>query len=288
MDKLRGHGCWREWHKAILVQLDVLGLRHLLCANLRPLSIAEHHQYLADQERAVQLLVTNISEPVLEKLWRYGWEITGATFQNTLGLLADLLAEPERHPQQSYEAHRDIVDLGRIILAPGSNGLNQYIRDAQQCHLRLLARYGDGNGSVEELLEHLFTSSVMEGLKTAQPNNYSEWMRELGQERRCAFVTHLVSYIKGPRVGSTAQYEHDAVLAGGRQRPRDWEREEWDRRRARQSANRKRAARRRLRRVPCHQRYRGNDYPDRYRPRYDDDMKMPEKYDRDHTIDEIL
>ncbi|PMB71622.1 hypothetical protein BM221_001715 [Beauveria bassiana] len=156
-----------------------MGLRHLLNADLRPMSGAEHYQYAWEQNRAVQLLVENMSEQVLQRLWNSGWEISGATLKNTLALLADLLAEPERHPQQSYEAHRDIVDMTRIDLAAASNGLDQYLKDAQQCHLRLLARYGGENGSVEELLEHLFTSSVMEGLKAAQPTNYTQWMLEL-------------------------------------------------------------------------------------------------------------
>ncbi|KAM3511440.1 hypothetical protein MY11210_004932 [Beauveria gryllotalpidicola] len=286
--QLRGHGSWKKWHKAVLVQLDMIGLRHLLNADLRPMSGAEQYQYAWDQKRAVQLLVANMSEQVLERLWNSGWEIPGATLKNTLALLADLLAEPERHPQQSYETHRDIVDLTRIDLAPASNGLDQYFKDAQQCHLRLLARYGGENGSVEELLEHLFTSSVMEGLKAAQPANYTQWMHELDRETRSKFVTQLVSLVKSPCLDSSGRQGGDAALAGVPRRPRDWERKQWQRRRARRAAKRSRAAWGLPPYVPYHKRYRGTDYPDCYQPRYDGTTEEVKSHGGSYTVDEIL
>ncbi|KAM3499307.1 hypothetical protein MY10362_007426 [Beauveria mimosiformis] len=285
--QLRGHGSWKEWHKFVLVQLDMMGLGHLLNADLRPMSGAEHYQYAWDQNRAVQLLVENMSEQVLQRLWNSGWEISSATLKNTLALLADLLAEPGRHPQQSYETHRDIVDLTRIDLAPASNGLDQYLKDAQQCHLQLLARYGGGNGSVEELLEHLFTSSVMEGLKAAQPSNYTQWMLELDRETRSKFVTQLVSLVKDPFLDSPGR-QVNAALAGAPRRPRDRERSEWQRRRARRAAKRSRAAWRLPPYVPYHKRYRGKDYPDCYHPRYEDTTEEVKGNDGSYMVDEIL
>ncbi|ATY66110.1 hypothetical protein A9K55_001815 [Cordyceps militaris] len=277
--ELRGHGSWTRWHKAVLVQLDIMGLRYLLSANLRPLNSTEKYQYAADQRRAVQLLMSTTSEHVLQKLWNCGWDIPGATLQNTLALLGDLLAEPERHPQQTYETHRDIVDLTRINLAPGSNGLDQFVRDAQQCHLRLLARYGNGNGSVEELLEHLFTSSVMEGLKASQAMEYTEWIKELDKGRRFPFINQLVSLIKGPRLDDMGR--HDPALAGAPRGPRA-------RRRATRMEKRNRAAWRLRPYVPYHKRYRGSEYPDCYVPRYNDDAPQLNKHDHPGMMDEIL
>ncbi|OAA70968.1 hypothetical protein LEL_09559 [Akanthomyces lecanii RCEF 1005] len=290
--ELRGHSSWNKWHKAVRVQLDMMGLQHLLQANLRPLSVVEHYTYAADQQRAVQLLVTNMSEQVLQKLWNCGWEITGATLKSTLALLTDLMAEPEQHPQQSYETHRDIVDLARIDLAPGTKGFDQFLADAQQCHLRLLARYGGGNGTVEELLEHLFTSSIMEGLRAAKPTDYTEWMRALERETRHhhPFVEQIISLVKGPRVGGSGRTAEDAALAlaGAPRGPREWERKEWERRRARRLAKRNRTAWRLPPYAPYQKRYRGKDYPDCYRPYHEGDAQETTRNDRLYSLDEIL
>lgn len=294
LKELHGRSSWSKWHKAVLVQLDTMGLRHLLKANLRPLSVLEQYTYAVDQQRAVQLLVANISEHVLQKLWSCGWETTGATLKNTLALLADLLAEPERHPQQSYETHRDIVDLARIDLAPGTQGSDRFLADAQQCHLRLLARYGGGNGSVEELLEHLFTSSVMEGLRAAKPADYTDWMQALEREtrgRRHPFVEKIVALVKGTRLDGRGSGDRTAddvalALADAPRGPRDWERREWKRRRARRLAKRSRAAWRLPPYAPHHKRYRGKDYPDCYRPCRNGDAEETTRDDYCH--DEIL
>ncbi|OAA62993.1 hypothetical protein ISF_04869 [Cordyceps fumosorosea ARSEF 2679] len=276
--KLRGHASWKDWHKAVLVYLDAMGLRYLLFPDLRALRGSEQLQYVADQRRAVQLLVSNMSEQVLKRLWRCGWEARSATLNNTLALLADLLAEPERYPQQSYETHRDIVDLARGDLVPkgfqGAAAADEFLKRAQQCHLRLLARYGGGNGSVEELLEHLFTSSVMEGLKAARPDQYGEWMRELDEGQRSAFVEHFSSLIKDPRLDSMTGRLEEPTPESNR------ERRTWDRRRARNRAKRSRHAWGLSQSAPHRKRRRGANYPKRlqeanypdcYRPRYDDD-----------------
>lgn len=282
MKELRGHDSWYQWHKDMLVQLDVMGLRHLLRAgDLQPLSAAAQHQFAADQQRAVQLLVAHTSTPVLQQLWDRGWEVRGATLNNTLALLADLLAEPARHPPQSYETHRDIVDLARADLARGSSlrGLDQFLADAQQCHLRLLARYGGGGGSVEELLEHLFTSSVMEGLRAAQPAEHAAWMQALDRGTQTRFLKQLVAFVKDPpRRDGRAQED-----AAARERE---ERKAWEKRRERRPAKRSRAAWRLPPYVPPRKRYRGTDYPDCYQPRYDDDDSAEvEVHERSYTAD---
>ncbi|KAJ6779718.1 hypothetical protein PWT90_10294 [Aphanocladium album] len=290
MRELRGHRTWKKWHKAVLVQLDLMGLRHLLSADLRSMSGAEHYEYVTDQKRAVQLVVRNVSEPVLQRLWNCGWELPGATINNTLALLADLLAEPEQHAQQTYETHRDLVDLARIELSPTSptNGFAQFATDAQQCHLRLLARYGGGNGSVEELLEHLFTSSVMEGMRASRPDEHAEWMQALDEGRRAPFVSQLVALIREPRLdamGSRRQHGDDSDGRVPSKGPRGWDRQEWESRRARQAARRRSRAAWGLRtHVPRHMRYRGTDYPDRYAPRYEKE----DDHERSRTVDEIL
>lgn len=220
--ELRGHRSWAKWHKGVLVQLDLMGLRHLLSTDLLPRTDAEHHLYASDQKRAVRLLIESMSEHALQRLWRCGWEMSGATLNNTLALLADLFAEPERYPQQSYGTHRDLVDLTRARLAPTStNGFEGFLSDMQQCHLRLLARYGNGAATVEELLEHLFTSSVMEGLRAARPEEYVGWMSTLDKGRREPFVTELASLLRGPRADAMMGGREADDMLSGRSQPFD-------------------------------------------------------------------
>lgn len=200
--ELGGHASWARWHKDILIELDTLGLRHLLSAHLEPMSEAELHAYVLDQQRAVRLLVRSLSTRVLQRLFARGWEAAGATLQATLALLADMLAEPERHPQQGYAEHRNMADLGRITMGPNPNGMRQYLLDAQACYDGLLARYGHGQGSVEELLEHLFTSSVMEGLKGVRAREYGEWMQNLSRGQEFGFLEGLVRLARTPRAAA--------------------------------------------------------------------------------------
>lgn len=256
--ELRGHGTWKRWRKEIYIELDRLGLRHLLSASLRPLSSTEQYYYAKDQQRAVKLILENVSETILQRLWNCGWEVSGASLQATLALLEALLAEPEQQPQQSHETHRDLVDLGRISLTGGPNGIDQFLSDAQQCHLRLLARYGNGNGSVEELLEHMFTSSVMEGLKSTKPREYTEWMGGLDRGVRFRFLTDLIQRVQAPRIDDTQGDRYvrptvDPALIGELKGPREWDLHHYSRR-----------AYKRRRNDP--NRYRGRAYPDKYRP----------------------
>lgn len=285
--ELRGHTTWKKWHKEVLVELDRLGLQHLLAADLNPMSRTEQQQYVSDQERAVRVLMNSTSPPVLRRLWACGWTVAKATLQATLSLLEALLAEPESYPQQTYGTHRDIVDLTHAYLAPGTSGMDQYLADAERCHFRLLARYGNGNSSVEELLEHLFTSSVLEGLKSARPRDYTDWMYALDHDIPFPFLDDLVSMVKPSPLGGGAS---EIGLAGSGARaaaPANPRRlREWDARRVRRLERRNRGAhngrhsdefdQRRRYQHRTHRPYRGRQYPDVYRPTYPDDFVIRE------------
>ncbi len=186
-DKLTGFDNWHIWHMKTRMALQTLGLRHLLASDgpedADDLEAAD--QYAADRAAGVRLLVDGLSEGMLARAYDRGWRPEDATVQGTLYTLEALVGEEERRRRDEDDkataARAYLVGLARMDLAAGAQTVKEYILAAKRCHDGLLARYGDGVGTVEEVLEQLFVAALLEGLRATEPAWYDEWTEKREQ-----------------------------------------------------------------------------------------------------------
>lgn len=140
-----------------------------------PDEIARHER---EQGDAVGMLVGLVSEAMLRRLADYGWKAESSTLLRTLNTLEALVADEDRtrlaEGARRTTTHEYITGLARTDMADGVMTTKEYIMEAKRCHDGLLARFGKGKGTVEEVLEQLYVSSVLEGLKAARPIWYDE------------------------------------------------------------------------------------------------------------------
>lgn len=189
--KLSSWNKWNEWHIKARMDLQRAGMRHLMSRDgLEDLQALDdpdaEARRMAEEDAGVTLLVERMSEEVLSRIMDHGWKPEEATVLSTMQTLSALMDRDKREHQDWIEereaAHAHITGLARIDLAEGAKTVKEYILEAKRCHDGLLARYVDGSGSTEELLEQLFTICVVEGIKAAQPGWYADFQLETTTE----------------------------------------------------------------------------------------------------------
>ncbi|KAM3459426.1 hypothetical protein MY5147_002101 [Beauveria neobassiana] len=190
LSKLTGFDNWHTWHIKARMALQRMGLRYLLKDDGpedwdAPDAVSRHE---SDQATGVRLLVDGLSEDMLARAYASGWKPERATVSSTLQTLEAIVDEAERHRREDAEttaaARRHLVGLARADLASGAQTVKEYILAAKHCHDGLLERYGgdgDGAGPVEEILEQLFVTALVEGIATSKPAWYAEWIEKLEQ-----------------------------------------------------------------------------------------------------------
>ncbi|KAK8148838.1 hypothetical protein G3M48_009048 [Beauveria asiatica] len=190
LSKLTGFDNWHTWHIKARMALQRMGLRYLLKDDGpedgdAPDAVRRHE---SDQATGVRLLVDGLSEDMLARAYTRGWKPESATVPGTLQTLEAIVNEAERRRREDAEttaaARRNLVGLVRADLASGAHTVKEYILAAKHCHDGLLARYGGGDddaGPVEELLEQLFVTALVEGIATSKPAWYAEWTEKLEQ-----------------------------------------------------------------------------------------------------------
>lgn len=190
LSKLTGFANWHTWHIKARITLQRMGLRYLLNDDGPedwdvPDAVRRHE---TDQAAGVRLLVDGLSEDMLARAYARGWKPERTTVTGTLQTLEAIVDEAERRRREDAEAtaaaRSHLVGLVRADLATGAQTTKEYILAAKHCHDGLLARYGgdgDDAGPVEELLEQLFVTALVEGLATSKPAWYAEWMEKLEQ-----------------------------------------------------------------------------------------------------------
>ncbi|OAA51392.1 hypothetical protein BBO_01339 [Beauveria brongniartii RCEF 3172] len=190
LSKLTGFDVWHTWHVKARMALQKMGLKYLLNddgpEDLDVPDAVRRHE--SDQAAGVRLLVDGLSEEMLARAYARGWKPERTTVPDMLQTLEAIVDEAERRRREDAEmtaaARRNLVGLVRADLASGAQTVKEYILVAKHCHDGLLARYGsdgDGVGPVEELLEQLFVTALVEGLATSKPAWYAEWMDKLEQ-----------------------------------------------------------------------------------------------------------
>lgn len=207
--------------------LQKLGFQHLLTDDGRDdaENPEEASQYASDQAAGVRFLVDGISEAMLASAYGRGWRPEDATVQSTLNTLEAIVGDEQRRRREEEKkttaARKSLAGLARIDLAAGAQTVKEYILTAKHCHNGLLAQYGDGASTVEEVLEQLFVVSLLEGLPTSQLEWYREWMEKLkegtlGQASTRAGVTEwlLAKDMAAPQT----LLNDDATLATPRSR----------------------------------------------------------------------
>ncbi|KAJ6779717.1 hypothetical protein PWT90_10293 [Aphanocladium album] len=185
VEKLAGFDNWHSWHMKARMTLQKMGLRHLLTHD-GPQDWDDPEagsQYAMERDAGVSLLVDRIGENMLAKAYERGWKPEDSTVQSTLYTLESIVTDEERQRRDDDEkaaaTRKRIAGLARIDLAKGAQTVREYILEAKHCHDSLLALYAEGARTTEELLEQLFVSSVLEGIKTAEPTWYKEWMEQM-------------------------------------------------------------------------------------------------------------
>ncbi|KAM3435896.1 hypothetical protein NHJ13734_005346 [Beauveria thailandica] len=192
LSKLTGFDVWHTWHIKARMALQRMGLRYLLNDNgpedLDVPDAVRRHE--SDQAAGVCLLVDGLSEEMLARAYARGWKPERTTVPHTLQTLEAIVDEEQRRRREDAEmtaaARRNLVGLVRADLASGAQTVKEYILVAKHYHDGLLTRYGsdgdgDGAGPVEELLEQLFVTALVEGIATSKPAWYAEWMEKLEQ-----------------------------------------------------------------------------------------------------------
>lgn len=183
--KLSNFDNWHTWHMKTRMGLQKLGLRHLLTDDGREDAEDPEKaiQYASDRAAGVRFLVDGISEAMLASAYSRGWKPEDATVKSTLHTLEAIVRDEQRRRREEEEkttaARKSLTGLARIDLAAGAQTVKEYILTGKHCHDGLLAQYGDGASTVEEVLEQLFVVSLLEGLRPSQPEWYREWMGKL-------------------------------------------------------------------------------------------------------------
>ncbi|ATY66106.1 hypothetical protein A9K55_001816 [Cordyceps militaris] len=189
LGKLTGIDNWHTWHMKARMALQGKGLRYLLSddgpEDLDDFDAA--NQYDTDRAAAISMLVDAMSEAMLASAYHRGWKPEDATVQSTLNTLEIIVGDEQRRCREEDErvsaSHRRLVGLARMDLDSGAQTVREYILAAKHCHEGLLTHYGGGNdgagSAVAELLEQLFVSSLVEGLRTAKPKWYAEWKEKM-------------------------------------------------------------------------------------------------------------
>ncbi|OAA70969.1 hypothetical protein LEL_09560 [Akanthomyces lecanii RCEF 1005] len=226
--KLSGFDNWHTWHIKARMALQNLGLRHLLTDNgVKDADDPEAlSQYDSDRTAGVRFLVDGISEDILASAYGQGWKPEDATVQSTLNTIETIVrdAQRQRHDEEEKTAvaRKCLAGLTRMDLAAGAQTIKEYILTAKHCHDGLLAQYGDGASTVEDVLEQLFVVSLLEGLRTSQPEWYCEWMEKLKEgtlghaSTRDGVTEWLLA--KDTATPQTGQI-NDATIAAPRARP---------------------------------------------------------------------
>ncbi|KAJ3482981.1 hypothetical protein NLG97_g7423 [Lecanicillium saksenae] len=185
VEKLAGFDNWHSWHMKARMALQKMGLRHLLTHD-GPQDWDDPEagsQYAMEREAGVSLLVDRIGENMLARTYERGWKPESSTVQSTLYILELIINDEERQrrddDQKGATTRKQITALARIDLEKGAKTVREYILEAKHCHDGLLALYVEGTRTTEELLEQLFVSSVVEGIKMAKPKWYMEWMEQM-------------------------------------------------------------------------------------------------------------
>ncbi|OAA62994.1 hypothetical protein ISF_04870 [Cordyceps fumosorosea ARSEF 2679] len=192
LGKLIGLSNWHVWHMKARMALQTRGLRYLLDDDGPPEMPDDFDQYDADRASGVGLLVDAMSEDVLERAYRRGWKPEHATVTDTLNTLDAIFSEEQQAQRNKDERakvlRRRLVDLSRMDLGADAQTVREYILAAKHNHDALLVHYGDSNPAeegcvspAEELLEQLFVTSVIQGLRTARPSWYAEWMEKMAE-----------------------------------------------------------------------------------------------------------
>ncbi|TQV94972.1 hypothetical protein V2A60_009950 [Cordyceps javanica] len=191
LEKLTGLDNWHLWHIRARRVLRAKGLRHLLSGDdLDNSGDSGNASYCAaDRAAGVGLLADAISNSMLARARDRGWTPENATVLETLRVLEKIVDDEQCRRREVLEreaaARKQLVGLTRTNLARvGVQTVGAYIRAAKNRYDNLLTQYGDGSvgGGVEELLEQLFVSSLMEGLRAAKPAWYAEWKEDMERD----------------------------------------------------------------------------------------------------------
>lgn len=192
IEMLTGIDNWHSWRMHARTALKNIGLDHLLTHDplTGSLDADARSRYAVEREAAVGLVAERISPGILAAARARGWDPATASVQSTNDVLeAVMFAEEQRRRDEDASlaaARRQMAGLTRAAFAQDRQTIREYVLEAKHRHDDLLTYYTDGGGggagspaTVEDVLEQLFVTALLEGIKKARPAWYREWMGAL-------------------------------------------------------------------------------------------------------------